>query len=128
LYQTGITGYETFYEDMQGFWRDLYNPEDKGKRVIPEGQGKYNIVKNWSEDKKTYTEEASWSLVDETETYEYEYEDDTSAYPYWRKSIIEDPSTANFWIDFYDKTDAIGGYSIDAIGSRPKVVDNSKIT
>ena len=25
-YPTGMTGYEQFYVDMQGFWRDLYNP------------------------------------------------------------------------------------------------------
>ena len=25
-YPTGITGYETYYTDMQGFWRNLYNP------------------------------------------------------------------------------------------------------
>lgn len=26
-YPTGQTGYETYYEDIQGFWRDLYDPE-----------------------------------------------------------------------------------------------------
>ena len=26
LYPTGITGYEMFYEDIQGFWRQLYDP------------------------------------------------------------------------------------------------------
>ena len=26
-YPTGITGYESFYLDFQGFWRELYNPE-----------------------------------------------------------------------------------------------------
>ena len=127
LYQTGITGYEIFYEDIQGFWRDLYNPEEKGKRTIPEGKGKYNIIKKWSEDGKTYTEDASWVEIGGSESYEYEYEQE-GTYKYWRTSIVKDPSTANFWIDFYDKTDAIGEYSIDAIGSRPKVVDNAKIT
>ena len=27
LYQTGITGYEQYYTDMEGFWRELYNPQ-----------------------------------------------------------------------------------------------------
>ena len=27
LYPTGRTGYEQYYTDMQGFWRDLYNPD-----------------------------------------------------------------------------------------------------
>ena len=26
FYQTGITGYEQYYTDIQGFWRQLYNP------------------------------------------------------------------------------------------------------
>ena len=26
-YPTGQTGYETYYEDLQGFWRELYDPE-----------------------------------------------------------------------------------------------------
>jgi hypothetical protein len=26
-YPTGITGYEAYYIDIQGFWRQLYNPE-----------------------------------------------------------------------------------------------------
>ena len=26
-YPTGMTGYEQYYTDIQGFWRDLYNPE-----------------------------------------------------------------------------------------------------
>ena len=28
-YPTGYTGYEQYYTDMQGFWRQLYNPEYK---------------------------------------------------------------------------------------------------
>lgn len=27
FYPTGNTGYEQFYEDMVGFWRDIYNPD-----------------------------------------------------------------------------------------------------
>ena len=27
LYNTGITGYEQYYIDLEGFWRQLYNPE-----------------------------------------------------------------------------------------------------
>ena len=27
LFPTGITGYEQYYTDIQGFWRQLYNPE-----------------------------------------------------------------------------------------------------
>lgn len=30
-YPTGKTGYEQYYIDMEGFWRDLYNPEIQNK-------------------------------------------------------------------------------------------------
>jgi hypothetical protein len=26
FYPTGITGYERYYVDIEGFWRELYNP------------------------------------------------------------------------------------------------------
>ena len=29
-YPTGITGYEQYYIDIEGFWRQLYNPEETG--------------------------------------------------------------------------------------------------
>ena len=32
-YPTGRTGYEQYYVDMQGFWRELYNPEIVSKRA-----------------------------------------------------------------------------------------------
>ena len=32
-YPTGRTGYEQYYVDIQGFWRELYNPEIVSKRV-----------------------------------------------------------------------------------------------
>ncbi len=48
-YPTGYTGYEQYYTDMQGFWRQLYNP-DYVPKVIWE-KGTY-------EDKK-YTDQAA---------------------------------------------------------------------
>ena len=41
LYPTGKTGYEQYYIDLEGFWRQLYNPDYK-----PEYQ-----VRNFTEDK-----------------------------------------------------------------------------
>lgn len=32
-YPTGITGYEQYYTDLQGFWRQLYNPSPKDDEV-----------------------------------------------------------------------------------------------
>jgi hypothetical protein len=56
LYLDGKTGYERYYIDMQGFWRELYDPnpsisyETSGgyyttvKEVIDEAEGTYKMV------------------------------------------------------------------------------------
>lgn len=52
-YPDGLTTYEMFYTDIQGFWRQLYNPEPE---IIYENEGGYYIsekfyqVKDISED------------------------------------------------------------------------------
>ena len=33
LYSTGRTGYEQYYIDLEGFWRDLYNPEPVYEKI-----------------------------------------------------------------------------------------------
>lgn len=37
-YGTGYTGYEQYYTDMQGFWRQLYNPDYIPEPIIEDGQ------------------------------------------------------------------------------------------
>lgn len=53
-YPTGYTGYEQFYSDMQGFWRDLYDPVPPVKYVEyqPEKDGEIFEI-----DKKVYLQE-----------------------------------------------------------------------
>ena len=41
FYPTGYTGYEQYYTDMQGFWRQLYNPDYIPKLIFE--KGKYTI-------------------------------------------------------------------------------------
>ena len=41
FYPTGRTGYEQFYEDMVGFWRDIYNPNP-----TPEEQLEHTFIQN----------------------------------------------------------------------------------
>lgn len=38
LYPTGKTGYEIYYIDLEGFWRQLYNPETNLEGFIPKGE------------------------------------------------------------------------------------------
>lgn len=46
LYLNGVTGYEQYYEDMESFWRELYNPEPE---VDTGYTGGYYLNKEWKE-------------------------------------------------------------------------------
>ena len=97
-YPFGKTGYETYYEDMLGFWRYLYNPESTDNEIYVIEQEK-----------------------DETET-------DFKKKQYWNREIFDNPSGLIFWFDFLDgKTTKLGKYSVKAIGDRTKTVNNDKI-
>ena len=97
-YPFGKTGYETYYEDMLGFWRYLYNPESTDNEIYVIKQEK-----------------------NETET-------DFKKKQYWNREIFDNPSGLLFWFDFLDgKTTKLGKYSVKAIGDRTKTVNNDKI-
>ena len=82
-YPTGKTGYESFYIDLQGFWRQIYDPS----KISGE-----NYDNCWDETVKTT------------------------------------PDTLNFWIDFTDLDGSeLDKYSIQALGNRPKVVNDTAI-
>lgn len=108
-FMEGKTGYEQYYTDLQGFWRELYNP------LITE------------QDK----------LYAEVNDYEYYSSDDKKHKPYWNKLIHQDPTKFNFWFDFLDLNGELGEYSIKKfvenkyithIGTRSKVVNDSQVT
>ena len=49
----GITGYEAYYSDMQGFWRQLYDPQGKAPNFITEeevGLGLPRKYLHWHKD------------------------------------------------------------------------------
>ena len=222
-YPEGETGYEAFYTDIQGFWRQLYDPnpdiiydteggyysEEKFYKVkeltneefktsgdiyyyydstldkyiiaknlsykqctedssfiasktyyIKSGNNIYEKVENLTENifntNKTnyyyqidyYTKDKTlaldnsyhikevWNPFKEKDTFTCDYylkgENETDDYSatkyYWNKNVVLAPEQLNFWIDFYDGNDSLMQYSIAAIGDRPKVVNDSKIT
>lgn len=102
-YPTGITGYETYYTDMQGFWRQLYNPEAIGKSGNKDGYIKLNIVKG-----------VSTGLF--------------NVKTGWNKNVVKTPEALNFWFDFMSVDGEFGKYAISAIGNRPKAINNDKVT
>lgn len=102
-YPTGITGYETYYTDMQGFWRQLYNPEAIGKKGNVDGYVELDIIKG-----------VSTGLF--------------NIKTGWNENVTKAPEVLNFWFDFMSVDGEFGKYAISAIGNRPKAVNNDKVT
>lgn len=46
----------------------------------------------------------------------------------WHYNVYQAPDTLNFWIDFYDAQNELSKYSINTVGDRPKVVNDSKVS
>ena len=98
----GKTGYEQYYSDLQGFWRQLYNPmkTDNDKLLAEIGGFEY---------------------------YNSEGSDGKGNDAYWNKQIHLDPNKLNFWFDFLDTEGDLGNYSVKKIGVRSKVVNETSI-
>lgn len=98
----GKTGYEQYYSDIQGFWRQLYNPmkTDNDKLLAEIGEFEY---------------------------YNSEGSDGKGNDAYWNKQIHLDPNTLNFWFDFLDTEGDLGNYSVKKMGVRSKVVNETSI-
>ena len=133
-YPEGETGYEAFYTDIQGFWRQLYDPNPD---IIYDTEGGYySEEKEYEPDGVTYRIKTVWNPFKEKDTFTCDYylkgdtetDDYSTTKYYWNKNVVLAPEQLNFWIDFYDGNDSLMQYSIAAIGDRPKVVNDSKIT
>lgn len=100
-YPTGKTGYENYYIDMQGFWRQLYDP------LVPDGYFPKAI-------REDYPNEEDYKIALKRE--------------YWNKNVYFYPEALNFWIDFLDDAGEMEKYQISVIGDRPKSVNDSDVT
>lgn len=96
----GKTGYEQYYVDLQGFWRQLYNPAL-----------------------------TNWDIEQYGEFYDINGSDGNGNDKYWNKKIHTDPVTLNFWFDFLDVGEGTGlsKYAVNKIGSRTKVDNNNSV-
>ena len=142
-YPGGKTGYEQYYIDMQGFWRQLYNPDAKpeykyegGEYTMTEApldssniEGAFERVEVWTPSKKIFsTMTCDYFLPMDARTSEEEPSEYFSKeYAYWNRNVIYAPELLNFWIDFLDTSGELGQYSIKAIGDRPKAVHDSDV-
>lgn len=102
-YPTGVTGYETYYTDMQGFWRQLYNPEAIGKLGNSNGYIELDIIKG-----------VSTGLF--------------NIKTGWNENVVKAPEILNFWFDFMGVDGEFAKYAISAIGNRPKAINDDKVT
>ena len=70
-YGTGYTGYEQYYTDMQGFWRQLYNPEYAPH--LKQGKGKFVSQRHQQQGSRYYQTFKKWepSKIIEVETEFY---------------------------------------------------------
>lgn len=57
-YPTGYTGYEQYYTDMQGFWRELYNPDYMFQIQYQSGQ--YEVIPERNSETGYYIKNTSW--------------------------------------------------------------------
>ena len=126
-YPTGFTGYENYYTDMQGFWRQLYNPDAELKYTFT--GGKYETVRKFvNNDTGEFKEYEDWVPVvwSEDGTCDY-YLEDGHPYQYWNKNVREYPETLNFWFDFLDSGE-LQQFAVSVVGNRPKSVNDKDIT
>lgn len=105
----GRTGYEQYYSDLQGFWRQLYNPNP-----------------------------SLYDLEQYGEYYDAKGSNGSGNDAYWNKKLHLDPNRFNFWFDFFDTEGDLGKYSINKIdkdtgihsiniGARSKVINETSI-
>lgn len=123
-YPTGITGYEEYYTDMQGFWRQLYNPGVKDISFITSSERK-QIARDILTDKEEEVTDEKIAAVTDAEIQaelEKEYNPD-----YWHKNVTQSPEVLNFWFDFMDVGGDMGKYATSAIGNRPKAINDDNV-
>ena len=123
LYPRGKTGYEQYYHDIEGFWRSLYFPS-----YLIDYNTESRVFNNlWSFDITNFDDYYNESTVMKIKNVK-EGKVLPSQYLYWNKKVFTDPAALYFWFDFFDAESlGLGQFSVPAIGTRPKVVNNDKV-
>lgn len=144
-YLEGKTGYEQYYIDMQGFWRQLYNPNAQATYTYKGGvyetteqpidsdniEGAFTKVLTWQPSIKEWDSMSCNFFLPiaqrENEKQPKEnFTDDPNLY-YWNRNLLYNPELLNFWFDFLSTDGELGKYSIKAIGDRPKAVNDQDV-
>lgn len=155
IYPRGVTGYEQYYADMEGFWRQIYCPQyDYTTITLSENQyinakpGEY-FIKYWNTDDEncyearylykdittadlTYNDISNGVLHTVSSPYNltttYYYKPDPNEWINgWNPIVDNSPESLNFWFDFLDDGGDIERYGTSFVGDRPKAVNDSMI-
>ena len=155
IYPRGVTGYEQYYIDMEGFWRQIYCPQyDYTTITLSENQyinskpGEY-FIKYWNTDDEncyearylykdittadlTYNDISNGVLHTVSSPYNltttYYYKPDPNEWINgWNPIVDNSPESLNFWFDFLDDGGDIERYGTSFVGDRPKAVNDSMI-
>ena len=130
-YPTGITGYETYYTDIQGFWRQLYFPGVKDATFLTEREKREAaraILIDGGKKPSEITDEDIDTKIEKITDIQNYYSKEYDANTCYNTNISQHPETLNFWFDFMNVDGEFGKYAISAIGNRPKAINDDKVT
>ena len=116
-FSTGRTGYEQYYIDMEGFWRQLYGDEhyQEVAEPVPEDINKYyTLYAGIYEPAKEFKENTTYYIMEERNFR-------------WYDKVKLQPELLNFWIDFLDNNGDLSQFSVKAIGDRPKAINDNNV-
>ena len=155
LYLGGQTGYQQYYTDMEGFWRQLYNPNIKqdwlllysndpllkGKSSFEEllklEKNNENLLQPIEEDISVVKEKLADENLSEEDRKKYQkilndlliLQKDIPNWRFdgWNEQVIDEPEMLNFWFDFINIDGELAQFSIPAIGHRPKAINDNDV-
>ena len=155
-YPSGRTGYEKYYTDLLGFWRDVYYPielelkdlqdniyngiedmiKDLQDKWIPQGNFKEKeqyeslLIELQSLLEDNYNQlqkkEKLEKDLDKNKTRENYYAQG-EGHEYWNKDVYEKPYVLNFWFDFLDTNGELSQFKTQNVGFRTKAVNDTNV-
>lgn len=146
-FPTGKTGYEQYYIDMEGFWRQLYCPPQLLNSLYPSGVWTdRDTGNNYSYSTNEINKESAAGIYFSTSTgivyflsgveggtfigdLPANWFSSPNSNDGWAVGIIDSPETTNFWIDFLDADENadLTKYSVPVIGDRAKSVNDNMV-
>ena len=149
LYPGGYSGYQQYYTDLEGFWRQLYNPhiaEEKEEKIIEinnllealeekydgtnlkDIQEEIELKEDDLSDENKNNINKALKKINEYEAWIDKWawsEDDMKNY--WAKVVLEAPKMLNFWFDFMNIDGELAQFSVPVIGNRPKAINDKDV-